>query len=128
MHVHSFLVCVKRVKGKGRGVFALRDIAKGTLIECVPVVLMPLVHIKGGIDNSWLSKCAFVWRTKEHVALPLGYGPIYNHSYSPNADYFWGSGLEMRYEAIRDIKEGDEICINYNGDPKDRTDVGFEVV
>src|SRR5687768_4628123 len=115
MHVHSFLICVKRVKGKGRGVFALRDVKRDTLIECVPVILMPVKHIVDGLENPWLNKCAFLWRTKEHVAVPLGFGPIYNHSYSPNADYCWGDGLEMHYYAIRDIKEGDEICINYNG-------------
>ncbi len=34
----------------------------------------------------------------------------------------------MDYVSIRDIAEGEEICINYNGVIDDRSEVWFEVI
>ena len=34
----------------------------------------------------------------------------------------------LKYIAVRDIAEGEEVTINYNGDPKDQTPVEFKVV
>jgi len=34
----------------------------------------------------------------------------------------------MKYIALRNIKPGEEITINYNWDPKDKTPVGFKIV
>ncbi len=58
----------------------------------------------------------------------LGYGSLYNHSFEPNARYDdLGSQVKL-YTAIRAIEAGREITINYNGEPTDRTPVGFEVI
>ena len=32
------------------------------------------------------------------------------------------------YTALRDIAPGEEITVNYNGDPSDRSPVGFDVI
>jgi len=124
---HSDLVFVKRVKGKGRGVFARRRIAEGALIERVPVILMPINLLVGGLDNPLLAKFVF-YRNRSTVALALGYGSLYNHSFTPNARYEDEAGARMVYIALRGIAPGEEITINYNGDPEDRSSVGFEVV
>jgi uncharacterized protein len=126
MH-HSDLIAVKRVKGKGRGVFARRPIAEGTVIERVPIILMPVSLLVGGMSNPLLAKFVF-YRNRSTVALALGYGSLYNHSYTPNARYDDEAGALMVYTALRDIQAGEEITINYNGDPEDRASVGFEVV
>ncbi|HJN65554.1 MAG TPA: SET domain-containing protein-lysine N-methyltransferase, partial [Pirellulales bacterium] len=65
---------------------------------------------------------------KRTVALALGYGSLYNHSYNPNARYDDARGQIKVFTAICDITEGTEITINYNGDPDDPTDVGFAVI
>lgn len=123
---HSEFIFVKRVKGKGRGVFARRDLGKGTLIETAPVLLVPINTVAGGLQNPDLARYFFMWNDK-YLAMALGYGSLYNHSYQPNARYEDGRGKTLLFRAIRTIKAGDEITINYNGRPRDRRPVGFKV-
>lgn len=127
MLAHSTLICVKRVAGKGRGVFASRPIRRGTLIEKVPLLLVPIADIVGGLENPDLMRFFFL-RDRKHLAVCLGYGSLYNHSYRPNARYAEGPGATMLFTAARDIASGEEICINYNGDPRSRARMGFEVI
>ena len=61
------------------------------------------------------------------VAVALGYGSLYNHSYQPNARYDDESGQTKVFTAIRDIAPGEEIMVNYNGEPEDETPVGFKI-
>ena len=60
-------------------------------------------------------------------ALALGYGSLYNHSYRPNARYEDVGPRTKSFLAIRDIG-GEEITVNYNGKPRSRTAVWFDVV
>ena len=53
---------------------------------------------------------------------------MYNHSYDPNARYDDHGRLTKAFTAIRDIAPGEEITVNYNGEPGDGSDVGFPVV
>ena len=125
-HTQSDLVTVKRIPGKGRGVFALRDIAKGTEIERVPVLVIPEADIYTEEGDGVLSHYVFDWGQKT-VALALGYGSLYNHSYRPNARYE-DDGMQTKvYIAIRRIREGEEITTNYNGAPTARAPVWFDV-
>jgi SET domain-containing protein len=124
---HSDLVYVKKVKGKGRGVFALKPIRKGTVIEKVPKMLLSPEMIVDGMQNPHLAKIYFIHDAKT-LCVCLGYGSIYNHSYKPNAIYEDGPSATMIFKAIRNIEADEEICINYNGDPVDKGPVGFTVV
>src|SRR5262249_50795475 len=124
MH-HSTLIRVQKVKGKGRGVFATCDIKKGTVIERVPVVLVPIEDLVDGLRNRTLNKYYYIW-SKTHVAVSLGYGSIYNHSYEPNARYVHGV-MTLTYRALRDIEKGEEITVNYNFVPTDKTPMRFKV-
>jgi uncharacterized protein len=122
---HSDQVYVKRVKGKGRGVFARCAIAKGSIVEKVPVLIVPIKHLVGGLQNPILQKYFYIWG-HDTVAVSLGYGSLYNHSYTPNADYEHDPGC-LVYRALRNIERGEEITINYNGNPKDRSPMAFDV-
>jgi uncharacterized protein len=124
---HSDLVEVKRVQGKGRGVFARRSIREGEVIERVPVLVLPLAETKNGSAPSRLSGYCFEWR-RETVAVALGYGSLYNHSYNPNARYDDERAQTKVFTAIREIAAGEEITINYNGEPGDESPVWFKVV
>ncbi len=128
---------VRRVTNRGRGgrgVFACRAIAAGELIERVPVLLIPKNQIFGdtpearrAIRISWY---VFDWagQTKrEYVALALGYGSIYNHSTDPNARYQKESPDVMEFLAVREIPAGQEITINYHGQPGDERPTGFDI-
>jgi uncharacterized protein len=124
---HSELIFVKKVPGKGRGVFARRPLRKGTVIERIPVVLVPIRHFVGGWDNPAVAKFGFV-RDRRTVAIALGFGSLYNHSYRPNARYKDGPAATMIFTALCDIPKGAEITVNYNGNPEDQSSVGFEVI
>jgi len=123
---HSDLICVKTAVGKGRGVFARKTIKKGQVIEHIPVLIIPVESIVDGLKNSHLGRY-YYWWTRNRVAIALGFGSLYNHSYKPNAIYEHGTAT-IKYVALRTIKPGEEITINYNWDPKDKTPVGFAVV
>ena len=124
---HSDVIVVKRVKGKGRGVFARRPIREGEEIERVPVLVLPIDEVKRVKEWTGLASYCFLWGNGT-VALALGYGSLYNHSYRPNARYQDVAEKTKVYLAVRDIAEGEEITINYNGDPFDLEPVGFDVV
>ncbi|MCR9202474.1 MAG: SET domain-containing protein [Planctomycetaceae bacterium] len=117
---------VKQSPGKGRGVFACKFIPAGTEFEKVPVLVFPSEEVLTGEVGDVLADYVFEWG-KGTVALALGFGSIYNHSYSPNARYDDVGRMTKVYTALRDIQPGEEITINYNGH-EDATDpVGFEV-
>ena len=114
------------VERRGRGMFADRKFLKGELIERAPVVVID--------EKKWpnaaktiLSDYAFDWGEKdEHAAIALGYISIYNHSYSPNAQLEQMlDELMMEIIAIKDIQRGEEITINYNGDPEKQDELWF---
>ena len=132
----SDVVEVRRVlnRGKGgRGVFARRDVAVGEVIERVPVLLIPRAQVFGPSDMATraarISWYVFSWiKTKrDYVALSLGYGSIYNHSETPNAKYVMHPPDAMEFVAIRPIRAGEEVFIDYHGDEAHGTDLGFEI-
>lgn len=62
-------------------------------------------------------------KSKSALAIALGYGSIYNHSYEPNATYVKKPPEKViDFIAIRNIKKGEEITVNYNfGNPDDKS-------
>ena len=126
-HEQSELITVKRIPGKGRGVFARCDIKKDTEIERVPVLVIPERDIYSEAGDGMLSEYVFAWG-KKTVGLALGYGSLYNHSYKPNARYEDDGQRTKAYIAIRKIAAGEEITINYNGDPNSKAALWFDVV
>jgi len=116
---------VRRVRGKGRGVFARRPIAAGEVIETCPVLVLPEGSL--GDESNGLWSYGFAWG-RGTVALALGYGSLYNHSYRPNARYDDVGPRTKAFTAIRAIAPGDEITVNYNGEPGKRAKVWFDVV
>lgn len=98
-----------------RGVFATRDIAKGDLIHQAPV-LPYLNEEHEHIEKTLLADYAFEYGAN-HTAILLGYGMLFNHSYTPNAHYDINfDNHTFDFYAYTDITAGEEILINYNGD------------
>ena len=118
---------VKRIKGKGRGVFARRPIRKGEVFETVPMIVLTAKEFEDGLVGTGLESYCFGWG-RDQVALALGYGSLYNHSYRPNARYEDVGPRTKAFLALRDIDAGEEITVNYNGKPRSRTAVWFDVV
>jgi len=78
--VPTDLIEVRNVRGKGRGVFARDLIPDGCEFEVCPVLLLP----ESQMMETPLSDYVFEW-APGRVALVLGFGSLYNHSYEPNA-------------------------------------------
>ena len=117
----------KKIPGKGRGVFASKRISKGTIIERVPVVILPVQEIYTDKISTTLADYVFNWGDGE-VVIALGYGSLYNHSYDPNAAYAAKGRQSQVYSALRDIEADEEITVNYNGSPKDQAKLWFDAV
>jgi uncharacterized protein len=123
----SDTVVVKKAKGRGRGVFALTDLARNVVIEIAPVIVMEKKD-RPLLDQTLLHDYIFEWGgSKEQCCMALGYVPIYNHSYQSNCEY------EMDFEkqtitvkTVREVKAGEELFINYNGDWNSEKPVWFE--
>jgi len=116
-----------QTKRKGRGVFATKKIKKGEVIECAPVLVIPEAEWKL-IKKTILYHYVFTWSDEpEDIALALGFGSFYNHSYTPNANF--DTKVEedvIEFVAARDIAPDEEITINYNG-AGDNSPLWFEV-
>jgi uncharacterized protein len=107
-----------------RGVFAACDIKKGKLLHEAPVISYPN-NQHPHIEQTLLGDYAFEYGSN-HSAILLGYGMLFNHSYEPNATYeinFRNHTFE--FYAYTDIKTGDEILINYNGDVDNKDELWF---
>jgi SET domain-containing protein len=120
---------IRTTPNKGRGVFAVRRILAGELIERAPVIRVPSQQWKH-VEKSVFFDYLFAWEdaTGDETALALGYGSIYNHSYSPCAFYVKDyAGLTVDFIALNQIEPGDEITINYNCDPNNQDPLWFEI-
>lgn len=107
-----------------RGVFAKQDIAKGTLFHEAPVIPYPNKEHEH-IEKTLLADYAFEYG-KNHTCMLLGYGMLFNHSYTPNATYDINFNQHtFDFYAHQDIKAGEEIVINYNGEVDDHTPLWF---
>jgi SET domain-containing protein len=109
----------------GRGIFATRDIKKGEMIHEAPIIISPSNEYKY-LKKTKIMDYVFWWG--DDCALALGYGSLFNHSYTPNALYEYNKANQtIDFYAHTDIKANDEILINYNGDPDDDSKVWFDV-
>jgi len=110
----------------GRGVFTGVHIKKGELIEICPVIILKDGESKL-LDTTTLYDYYFFWGEGEKQScIALGYGSLYNHNAPSNADYLMDYGTtSIEVFAVSNIDIGDEITINYNGDPNDKTPPWF---
>jgi uncharacterized protein len=76
------LIEVRDIPGKGRGVFAVRDIAAGEIIEAAPVI----PFVAGQPMPQELADMPFDWKDGRKCIL-LGNFQLANHSDDPNSAY-----------------------------------------
>ena len=125
----SFLregVYVAGTRKMGRGVFTSQAITAGTTIEIAPVIVMS-GDDRIQLDKTLLHDYIFEWgEDRKQCAMALGLIPIYNHSYQSNCEYeMYFTKQVMAVKTVRDIKAGEELFINYNGDWNNETPVWF---
>jgi SET domain-containing protein len=113
--ISNHSVFVKDTDKKGRGVFAGKHFASGEIVETCPVVyLSPKERTHS--EHTIFAYYLYPWTSTRCGVMVLGYGSIYNHSFTPNTE--WQPDFKaktMIYRATKDINEGEEILVNYNG-------------
>lgn len=116
-------IAKSKIDSAGRGVFASREIKKGELIESCPVIPTSESDYLF-LKKTLLRNYYFMWdESNKKVAICLGFGSIYNHSYEPNATYkkLIKENI-IDFVAIKNIKKDEEITVNYNfGNPNDKS-------
>ncbi len=110
-------IIVTKTKNKGRGVFTDKKIAANTVVEIAPVIVMPEVARKI-LDQTLLHDYIFEWGDdKKQCCMALGYVALYNHAYQSNCEYEMNFNKQLiTITTVKDVKAGEELCINYNGD------------
>jgi SET domain-containing protein len=120
-------IIIKNISKNHRGVFAAKSIRKGEIIEICPVIPLPKSDTKH-LEKTFLTNYYFVWGPQNQPAIILGFGSLYNHSYSPNAEYEEHVKEKLAvFKALHDIKKGEEITHNYNGEFNNQDKLWFKV-
>jgi SET domain-containing protein len=120
---------IGETENKGRGVFAQKAIKADTVVEMAPVIVMTAEERKL-LDKTLLHDYIFEWQPEgvEMCCMALGWVPVYNHAYRSNCEYFMNYENQTIFiKAMRDIKAGEELTINYNGPWNDKKKVWFDV-
>jgi uncharacterized protein len=129
MSLHSQAIFVASSPIGGRGVFTSKKIYKGDSIEVCPVVVMKVGEMEL-LDKTTLYDYYFLWENEDETiktcAIALGFGSLYNHAAPSNADYEMDFDLQtIDIIAVKDIEAGEEITINYHGDPENEAPTWF---
>ena len=88
------------------GLFAVRDIKKGEIIESCPLITDNNKNFKGK-TNDYIFKY-----DKNNSSLVLGYCSMINHSDNPNLEYYFEND-NLIMKAVRDIKKDEELYNTY---------------
>ena len=98
----------------GRGVYAARDIKKGEVIERGPIIEVSKNDTSNLKESILVTYFFYFGKNKERLAIALGFGSIYNHSYMPNTTYKIKPREKIiDFIALEDIKKDKEITFNY---------------
>ncbi|KAK3113982.1 hypothetical protein LTR53_008156 [Teratosphaeriaceae sp. CCFEE 6253] len=103
---------------KGRGVFAGRAISSGTIIDTCPVLVLDARENGEHIEKTSLFHYTYNWPAPhggKTQAVVFGLGSMFNHS-TQHQNVGWLRDVSNQlvvYQALRDIAEGEELCISY---------------
>ena len=112
---------------KGKGVFTEDALPANTVIEVAQAITIS-EHDRQHIDKTILHDYIFEWGNEQkECAMALGLVPIYNHSYDSNCTYVMQyDSQEFIIQTVKNIEAGEELTINYNGEPDDKTPLWFD--
>lgn len=129
--IASDKVYVKRSKipNAGRGVYALRSINKGEVIEMCPIIKVPKNDMANLTESTLVTYFYYFGRKREQLLVALGFGSIYNHLRKSNATYkIKPKENRIDFIALTNIKKDDEITVDYNqANPKNKNPLWFEL-
>lgn len=118
---------IRNSKKYGRGVYAARNIKAGELVEASPVLILDEWE-DGKLSPTVLNRYVFAWNDNRGVsAIAFGFGSMFNHSTRENITYennYENSTVE--FMALRDIKKGRQLFIDYGYTVKEGIDTTKE--
>lgn len=116
---------VRKTKSKGWGIFALRNFDVNELVESSPVVIMTGEEMIL-LNQTKLHDYIFHWEDGM-CCMALGNVPIFNHAAPSNCEYFqdYDNGI-IEIKTVKKILAGEELTINYMGDPDTKEAVWFK--
>lgn len=132
MFMHEYIEVKSISDKKGRGAFAKKEIKRGTIIDLAFVVPIPNKEYKK-VTKTILYNYCYIWEDPEHMpafrnAITLSVSQFINHSYDPNLKYLYDyENKAIEFSAIKDISQGEELTVNYNGLVDDKSPMWFEV-
>ncbi|TFK52265.1 hypothetical protein OE88DRAFT_1379284 [Heliocybe sulcata] len=104
---------VRYSEGKGRGVFAERQIDAQTVLEISPVLLFTKDEYNAYGKHTVLDQYPLKW-PDGRMALAQGLGSLFNHSDHPNVSYTADIETDsIRYTTTRAVAPDEELCIFY---------------
>ena len=117
---------------KGKGAIAKKPIKKGTIVDIAYVIPIPNNEYKK-VRKTVLYNYCYIWEDPKHMpeyknAITLSISQFINHSYQPNLKYLYDyDNKAIEFSAIRDISQGEELTVNYNGLVESKDPVWFDV-
>ena len=117
---------------KGRGLFAKRRIKEGTVIDNAHFILIPYSDYDL-LDDTIIGNYCHIWDDPNRppgfdAALCMSFCEFINHSFDPNVRYQYDYDTQtIEWIAIKDIKKGQELKVNYNGFVEDKSPVWFDI-
>lgn len=123
-------IYIEDIPQKGRGVFTNTPLEADTLVECSPVLVMN-EGARPHLDQTLLHDYIFEWQPEGQslCCVALGYLSLYNHAFGSNCEYFMDYETKtMSIRTVRPVEAGEELCINYNGDWDNASDLWFDAV
>jgi len=116
---------------KGKGIFAKKNIIKGTLVEIGHVILISNKEYEQ-IQDTILYQYIYEWddpnKPDFQNAVALSKCQFFNHSYKPNLKYVYDyENQTIEYKTLQDVNKGEELTVNYNGYVDDKSPMWFEV-
>ena len=114
---------------KGRGVYTTVQLHPGDLIEICPIIKIPSGQLSE-LDRTALYDFYFLWNEDGFEAcIALGYGSLYNHSATPNAEVIMDySDNTIKIVCKEQINSSSEILIDYTGGTKGEINIWFDVL
>jgi SET domain-containing protein len=110
----------------GRGIFAAQRFEKGQMIETAPLIFLTAQEREWLQTTSLFQYYFLVGDAATPAAIGLGLSSLYNHNCPANAVYrVFPKRAVIVVTAYEAIRPGEEITLNYNGEPEDPAPVYF---
>jgi SET domain-containing protein len=116
-------------EGRGNGMFTAQDLAKGDTIEVCPYISIPANQLATVHETIFHDYYFLMPNNTKIGCLILGYGSVYNHNSTPNAEVIFDLPNErIEFQSMREIEAGEEIFIDYTGGIKKATELWFKEI